>query len=157
MRKTNTLLFLLFTAAAVQAQDAVVVSGDNATGTGGTSSYSVGQAVYTTNTATTGSVVQGVQLAYEIFTLTNPDFTSLSLTAVMYPNPATDKIVLSLTNSDLFDLSYVLFDFNGKAISTGLVQQTETPIAIQNLPTGVYIFKVNQNSTELKTFKIIKK
>ncbi|MFT7252450.1 MAG: hypothetical protein ACI9FW_002212 [Flavobacterium sp.] len=157
MRKSNTLLFLLFTAVAVQAQDAVVVSGGNATGIGGSSSYSVGQSVYTTNTDTTGSVLQGVQQAFEIFTLTNSDFTALSLTAVMYPNPATDKIVLSLKNSDFFDLSYVLFDFNGKAIATGLVQQTETPITIQNLPLGVYILKVNQNSTALKAFKIIKK
>lgn len=55
------------------------------------------------------------------------------------------------------DLSYVLFDLNGKAFASALVQQAETPIAMQNLPSGVYILKVNQNKTELKSFKIIKK
>jgi hypothetical protein len=76
---------------------------------------------------------------------------------VVYPNPSSEQVVLSLRDSVLTDLSYVLYDFNGKALSSGLVQELETAIALQNLAAGVYILKVNQNCLALKTFKIILK
>jgi hypothetical protein len=157
MKKTSILLPALFAVFTVQGQQAVVVTGGDAMGPGGSLSYSVGQAVYTTTSGSTGSVVQGVQQSFEIFTLSNADFTALSLSAVVYPNPTSDKVVLSLRDSDVTNLSYVLYDFNGRSLSSGVVDHLETPIALENLLTGVYILKVNQNSIELKTFKIIKK
>lgn len=157
MEKTSTLLFVLFAAFTIQAQDAIVVSGGEASGPGGSSSYSVGQALYTTNTSNTGSLVQGVQQAVEIFTLSNTNFTALTLSAVVYPNPANDKIVLSLRDSSIKELSYVLYDLNGKVLYSGLVQQSETRIALHSLQRGIYILKVNKNNNELKTFKVIKK
>lgn len=157
MKKISTLVFGLFAAFTIQAQDAVVVSGGEAAGTGGSSSYSVGQEVYTTNPGSTGSVAQGMQQAFEIFTLSNLELTVLTLSAVAYPNPTTDKIVLSLRNSDLTDLSYVLYDLSGRTLSRALVQGAETEIAMRYLPSGAYILKVNKNNAELKTFKIIKK
>jgi opacity protein-like surface antigen len=157
MKKSFTLLFALFAVLSMQAQDAFVVSGGNATGSGGSSSFSVGQALYTTNTGTTGSAAQGIQQAFEIFVLSNPELTALTLSAVIYPNPASDKITLVLRNSNRIDLSYILYDGNGKALSSALVQELETPIRIQDLLAGVYILTVNQNNSELKTFKIIKK
>jgi hypothetical protein len=59
----------LFWAGLAQAQESANVSGGDATGSGGTVAYSVGQVVYTTNTGSTGSVAQGVQHAFEIFTV----------------------------------------------------------------------------------------
>lgn len=152
-----TLIFWLFLIINIQAQQSVNASGDEFTGVSGSLSYSIGQVVYTTNSEKTGSIAQGVQQAFEIFTLSNLEFTDLRLSVVMYPNPTTDKIILSIRNSDLVDLSYMLYELNGRILSSALVQEYETPIAIQNMPSGVYILKVNQNDTELQTFKIIKK
>jgi hypothetical protein len=59
-----TLLLLGFVLTA-QAQQATTAAGGNATGSGGSVAYSVGQIVYTTHTGTTGSVAQGVQQTYE--------------------------------------------------------------------------------------------
>jgi hypothetical protein len=157
MKTTITLLFVLFAVFTIRAQDAIVTSGFNASGAGGSASYSVGQAFYNTNSSSIGSLVQGVQQAFEIITLSNPELTALTLSAVAYPNPTTDKIVLSLHNSDLTDLSYVLYDLSGRTLASALVQGAETEIAMQNLPSGAYILKVNKNNAELKTFKIIKK
>jgi hypothetical protein len=157
MTKKITFLFGLFVAWTSQAQDTFVVSGVEAIGSGGSASYSVGQAFYTTNSSSIGSLVQGVQQAFEIITLSNPELTALTLSAVAYPNPTTDKIVLSLHNSDLTDLGYVLYDLSGRTLASDLVQGAETEIAMQNLPSGAYILKVNKNNAELKTFKIIKK
>ena len=52
-----------------QAQESANASGGDASGSGGTVAYSVGQVVYTTNTDASGTVSQGVQQPYEIFTL----------------------------------------------------------------------------------------
>jgi hypothetical protein len=157
MKTIITLLFILFSVFTIRAQDAIVASGGNATGAGGSVSYSVGQAFYTTNTGSIGSVGQGVQHAFKIITFSNPELTDIALFAVAYPNPTTDKIMLSLRNFDLTDLSYSLYGLSGSIISSALLREFQTEITMQNLPSGVYILKVNKNNTELKIFKIIKK
>jgi len=66
----NSLFFLAFLLSfSVNAQTSHQVlsaSGGDASGSGGSVAYSVGQIVYTTSTGTTGSVAQGVEQAYEI-------------------------------------------------------------------------------------------
>ena len=110
--------------------------------------------VYTTNTSSNGSVTQGVQQSIELFNLSNPELTALTLTA--YPNPTTDYVVLALTNSTLTDLSYALYDLQGRLVHKGKVNEDTTQIPMQHLESAVYLLKVNQNNQELKSFKIIK-
>jgi hypothetical protein len=54
----------------LQAQEVIPAVGGNASGSGGSVSYSVGQVAYQTHTGTNGSVVEGVQQPYEISVLT---------------------------------------------------------------------------------------
>lgn len=65
--KLNVLLLAISITA--QPQQVSTTTGGDAIGSGGTVAYSVGQVVYTTNTDASGTVNQGVQQAYEIFTL----------------------------------------------------------------------------------------
>ena len=66
-KKTITsIAFLLLGLGGLQAQESPTATVGEATGTGGTASYSVGQVVYTTTTGTNGSVAQGVQQPFEI-------------------------------------------------------------------------------------------
>jgi hypothetical protein len=157
MIKTTLVACLLCATQLIYAQQTIPASGGEATGSGGTSSYSVGQLVYSTNTGSNGSIAQGVQQSIELFTLSNPELTALTLTAVTYPNPTSDYIVLALKNSNLTGLSYELYDLQGRIVSKGIIQQENTAIAMQKLVTGVYVLKVNQNNQALKSFKIIKK
>jgi hypothetical protein len=157
MIKTTLVACLLCATQLIYAQQTIPASGGEATGSGGTSSYSVGQLVYSTNTGSNGSIAQGVQQSIELFTLSNPELTALTLTAVTYPNPTSDYIVLALKNSNLTGLSYVLYDLQGRIVSKGIIQQENTAIAMQKLVTGLYVLKVNQNNQALKSFKIIKK
>ena len=140
----------------LQAQNTISASGSEATG-GGTVSYTVGQLVSNMNTGSNGTVSQGVQQTIEFVVLSNLELTALTLKVVTYPNPTTNYIVLALTNATLSDLSYAMFNVQGRLVTKGKVQQESTQIAMKNLATGVYILKVNQNNSELKTFKIIKK
>jgi hypothetical protein len=156
MKTTTLLACLLFATPVMYGQDAIPASGGAAIGSGGTSSYSVGQLVYTTTTGS-GTVSQGVQQSIELFTLSNPELTTVNVTAVTYPNPTTDVVVLALTDANLIGISYVLYDLKGRAVGKGVVTQNNTQIGMQRLAIGIYILKVSQNNQELKTFKIIKK
>ena len=151
---TACILCAVFT---IQAQQTLPASGGQATGVSGSSSYSVGQLVYTINSGSSGTVTQGVQQSIELFTLSNPELTTVNLTAVTYPNPTSDYITLKISDSALDNLSYKLIDVNGKVIANGSITNADTQISMQSLALGMYILKVNQNNQELKTFKIIKK
>lgn len=156
MKRTTLLVCILCATTSIYSQQTIPASGGEATGSGSVS-YSVGQLVSNMNTGSNGSVNQGVQQAIEFVVLSNPELTVLTLTAVTYPNPTTDYIVLALTNSTLIDLSYTMFDVQGRIVTKGKVQQETTQITMKNLVSGVYILKVNQKNSELKTFKIIKR
>ena len=71
MKTTTLVACLLFATHLIYSQETIPTSGGEATGSGGSSSYSVGQMVYTTNTSG-GTVTQGVQQSIELFTLSNP-------------------------------------------------------------------------------------
>ena len=151
------LIIMLFCLPKLMAQQTVNPSGGNASGSGGSSSYSVGQIAFKTQTGTNGTVNQGVIQPIEIFTLSGEAFTNIMLEAVVYPNPTTSNISLKISNfiSDAF--SYQIFDIQGKMLGNGEISNEETILDMNIYPAAIYILKVNSNSKELKTFKIIKK
>ena len=142
---------------AIQAQNAIPASGGNATGSGGSVSYTVGQVVYTKYTGTNGSVAQGVQQPYEISVVTGiVEAKGISLEIEVYPNPATDFVKLKIENYEVKNLRYQLYDINGSLIKDNKVEGNETSISMQNLLPSVYFLKVTDNNKVIKTFKIIK-
>ena len=58
-------LFFSFTTFVI-AQEAPTTSGGDATGSGGSVAFSIGQVVYVTNTGSTGTEAEGVQQPYEV-------------------------------------------------------------------------------------------
>ncbi len=156
MKKIKLLLFLLFVFGNANAQQAPVASGGNATGSGGSSSYSIGQVVYTTATGSGGAVSQGVQQPFEIFTLSGEEFTQITLQMMVYPNPTTSFVNLKIDNFNFENLSYHLIDLNGREISNQKVNAAVTQIQLENYPAAIYFLKINQENTTIKTFKIIK-
>ncbi len=140
-----------------KAQEAVINLGGNASSNAGTVSYSVGQLVFNTTSGSTGSVSQGVQHPYEISVVLGLEeaiVTNLNLYA--YPNPTTDLITLKVDNVDNNQLSYQIFDFNGRLLANKKVSGNETNIYLGNFTSATYFLKVFQKSKQIKTFKIIK-
>ncbi|MFT4695060.1 MAG: hypothetical protein ACI8RY_000214 [Urechidicola sp.] len=153
--KTIMSLFVVFFGlGGLQAQEAVPASGGDATGAGGSSSYTVGQAVYTTNTGTNSSVAQGVQQPFEISITTGINIESINLDLSVYPNPTTDFLTLKTENSE--NISYQLFNLEGKLIEDKKVNTNNTSIKMVELPKTIYFLKVAKNNQIVKTFKIIK-
>jgi len=141
----------------LQAQEATLAAGGNASGSGGSASYSIGQVVYTTNIGTNGMVAQGVQQPYEISVISGIEEAGvLTLTILVYPNPANDLLMLKAENYDKENLSYQLFNSNGKLLAYKKIKSTETSIVISSLLPATYFLKISEGNKEAKTFKILK-
>ena len=139
-----------------QAQESANSSSGDATGSGGTVAYSIGQVIYTTNTGSNGSLAQGVQHAYEIFPVGIKE-TELNISLTAFPNPTTENLTLQMSNYNNEKLSYQLFDIQGKQLSNGQVTAQQTQINMNGLPTATYfIHVVNQENKKVQSFKIIK-
>lgn len=151
-----SIAFLLLGLGGLHAQETVTTTGGEATGTGGTSSYTVGQVVYTTNTGSNGSVAQAVQQPYEISTTVGINETSIQLELSVYPNPTTNFLSLNVESEKLKDLSYQLIDLQGKVIDNKKVSTATTTIAMENLPKAIYFLRISNNNQVVKTFRIIK-
>jgi hypothetical protein len=146
----------LLWAGLAQAQESLNASGGDATGSGGTVAYSIGQVVYTTNTGSSGSVAQGVQHAYEIFTVSIEE-TTLNISLIAFPNPTSDNLTLQISDYNNEKLAYQLLDMQGKLLSNGQVTAQQTQINTASLPSATYFINVvNQENKKVQSFKIIK-
>ncbi|NMB53028.1 MAG: T9SS type A sorting domain-containing protein [Bacteroidales bacterium] len=152
-----SIVFLLGLGLIGLAQESVNVTGGNASGSGGSVSYSLGQVVYTSNTETGGSVAPGVQQPYEIWVTTAiEEAIGIKLLVTAYPNPTTDHLILSIDEFDISNLSYQLYDMQGKLFRNEKITSNLTSIAMSNLVAATYFVKVIQGNKEIKTFKIVK-
>jgi Secretion system C-terminal sorting domain len=142
----------------ILAQEAIPATGGNASGSGGSVSYTIGQIVYMTNIGTNGSVTQGIQQPYEILVITGiPEAKDITIEILVYPNPVTDNLKLEIKNYEIQNLRYKLYDNNGKLLQENKIEGNETNIIMNNLIPAIYFLKVTDNKKIVKTFKIIKK
>jgi hypothetical protein len=150
-------LLLGFGLTGLQAQESVNITGGNASGSGGSMSYSLGQVAYQTHTGTNGSIAEGLQQPYEISIVTGLDEAKcINLLVTIYPNPATDYLTLSIGEFELSNLFYQLYDMNGKLLENKKVKESKTSIVMSNYLPANYFVKVIQGNKEVKAFKIIK-
>jgi hypothetical protein len=146
----------LLWAGLAQAQQSVNASGGDATGSGGSVAYSIGQVVYTTSTGAGGSVAQGVQQSF-VITTTGINETALAISLSIFPNPTADNLTLQISDYNKEKLTYQLFDMQGKQLSDGQIVAQQTQIDMNSLPTATYFINVlNQEKKQVQSFKIIK-
>jgi hypothetical protein len=156
--KLTTLLFLGIGFQGILAQETISASGGNASGIGGSSSYSVGQILYTTNTGTTGVITQGVLQPYEIFVITGSEIVkNIELVCSVYPNPTVNFIKLKVSNPAFKALNYQLIDSEGNILENKKIKGNETDISMVERISAIYFIKIFLHNQEIKTFKIIKK
>ncbi|CAN5255234.1 hypothetical protein BH09BAC5_BH09BAC5_04600 [soil metagenome] len=136
-----------------QAQESTNAAGGDASGSGGTVAYSVGQIIYTTNSGATGTSAQGVQQPYEIYT-TGIDQSFQSISVIVFPNPTSETLTLQV--NDFNNLQYEMFDAEGKLILSNNINATKSEIEMKNLATGTYFINVNKENKKVQSFKIIK-
>ena len=130
-------------------------SGGDATGSGGSVAYSVGQIVYTTSTGTTGSVAEGVEQAYEIYSVGIKE-TTLNISLSVFPNPTSDFLTLKVQDYNNETLSFDLLDEQGKLVLNEQITTQDTQVAMSTLARGSYFINIVQANKKIQTFKIIK-
>ena len=142
----------------IKAQSIIPATGGNASGRGGSVSYTVGQITDQTISGTSGIVNQGVQQPYEISVVTAVKNTEeITLKCLVYPNPTKGMTKLVLESPDFENLKFHLFDINGVLLQDKKVESRETEVSLENLSSSVYLLKVLKNNIEIKVFKIVKK
>lgn len=157
MKKLKQLLILLLLCIfpKIQAQQVAIASGGKAIGTGGSSSYTIGQLNYIKMTGTNGNVSQGIQ-SFKTVVLGSNDYPEITLQAILYPNPTTSLAYLKIDNHSLANLEYQLYNPSGEPISNKKITLSETTIPLENFPNAIYLLQILDNGKLIKTFKIIK-
>jgi hypothetical protein len=137
------------------AQEAQVASGGNAAGSGGTVSWSAGQACCSTITGSAGSAAAGVQQPFEISIVNGARLPDITLTCAIFPNPTAGRLVLA-TGGETGTFAAILYDQHGRLLNTYKVTGPEVVIDLGSLAPAPYFLKVTRNGRPVKTFKIIR-
>jgi hypothetical protein len=152
MKKTAFVLFSLFTTITLSAQEVVSTQGDSYSNTSGSIDFTIGEVVINTGTDGTKDLTQG-------FHQTNWNFLGLedhvpNYEAIIFPNPTED--VLNIRTSTFENVTYTLFDVMGKLVLQDVLSAEQTPIQVSQLAPGAYSLTLNNDTQNLKTFKLIK-
>lgn len=153
----KTILLLLFGSASLLSfsQTNTVASGNDATGSGGSASYTVGQIDYINNSGSNGNVHQGVQQPFEFFKAEAGINENNLLDVSLYPNPTNESVTIEIPTL-LNDLTYHLYDMTGKLITTGDITDNKTLMNMSNYSSGEYHFTILSASQPIESIKIIK-
>lgn len=157
MRKTILLIAgcLLGWGATIFAQQNAVSAGGTANGTGGTVTYTVGETNYINKISTGGTITQGMQQPFEIYTV-GINEANLPADLSLFPNPTNDYLILNVADENPTGLIYQLYDMQGKLLSEKNLVSTQTYISMVNYASATYFIKVMNSKNESKEFKIIK-
>ena len=158
--KLSVLLLLELGLNGLQAQEVIPATGGNASGSGGSVSYSIGQVVYNTYTGASGTASQGVQQPFEILVVTGIEQANgITLQCSAFPNPTTDFLFLKIDSStplNIQSMSYQLCDIQGKLLESKNLKGPDATISMEKLTPAVYFLSVTAEKKVVKTFKIIK-
>lgn len=147
---STTLLFTSLIFGAVGQQNAVSAGGD-ASGTGGSVSYSIGQVDYINSSGSNGNSNEGVQQPYEFFQEVGLE--EEIIVSAVYPNPTTDIIQIEFENAAQRKLE--LFDQNGKLVLNSTCSDSNTSLDLSALAKGSYMLSVHRDQ-KTQTIKLIK-
>jgi hypothetical protein len=140
--------------------ETIITSGNDATGTTGTVTYSIGQVFYTYIGESVYNLAQGIQHQAIKNNLSLPDDTiDLKVDVLIFPNPTTDFVNINMNGLLLENekRSYQLYDIQGRLLKQNTINQNITQINLNGLTPSMYILRINVNNKALKTFKILKK
>ena len=133
-------------------QEVVSTQGDSYTNASGSIDFTIGEVVINTVTDGTNDLTQG-------FHQTNWNFLGVedfapNYEAIIFPNPTED--VLNIRTSAFENVTYTLYDAQGKLVMQDKLSAEQTPIQVSQLAPGNYSITLSNGTQELKTFKLIK-
>lgn len=152
MKKGTLILFSLLSALVVSAQEVVSTQGDSYSNGNGSIDFTIGEVVIDTGTDGTNDITQGFhQTNWNLVGIVNH---KPSFEVTVFPNPTSD--LLKIQTSAFENVSYTLYDAEGKLILQDKLTVSETSIQVSELAPGNYSLMLNNETENLKTFKLIK-
>ncbi len=155
LRFISILLITGLLAQQLKAQQAVAAAGGNASGSGGSVSWTAGQTCFSTFTGLSGSVAEGVQQPYEISVINGAELPEITLQLRVFPNPTADRLMLE-TGGTQGVFAAALFDVQGKLLQKYRVTSMFTEINMVSYAPANYILRVTRNGRQVKSFRIIR-
>jgi hypothetical protein len=151
----STISLFILAVMSLSAQSALVGTGGEANGNGGSVSYSVGQIAVQSNSEGNTSISEGVQQPYEINVVGVDNYPGITLNAVVYPNPTQGNVQLTIDNVQ-FEGEVKVFDANGKFLFSRQIDGENTQLDLSPYATGTYYIIVCSGKDVMKTFKVVK-
>ena len=151
------LFFVIYSSVAF-AQSDIVPSGGTTMGNGGVVSFTIGQIEVQSNGDGNTNISEGVQQPYEIQIVGVDNYPSITLNAIVYPNPTRGNVQLKIDYEDWtsIDKEVQIYDGIGKCILIMKIEEEDTEIPISDLATGTYFVNVIGDTRVLKSFKVVK-
>lgn len=152
MTKNTLVFFSLLTTLSVSAQEVVATQGDSYSTASGSIDFTIGEVIISTGTDGTNDITQG-------FHQTNWNFVGLedhspNFEVTVFPNPTSE--VLNIKTTAFENVTYTMYDAQGKLILQDKLFTEQTPIQVIDLAPGVYTLTLKSDTQNLKTFKLIK-
>jgi hypothetical protein len=149
------IFIILFAIGSLEAQQVISSAGASATGTGVQLSWTIGEPVIETFTGTSAKLTQGFHQSMLSVTAIDPTlFPELQVS--VYPNPVSTQLRYKISGERIQNLSYRLFNAEGKTILNKTVENPEELINMEIYTSGIYLLKFFREDDPLKTFKIVK-
>lgn len=148
--------FLLLMHGACLSQQVISTTGTHAAGANVQLSWTIGEPVIETFTGTSVILTQGFHQSRLTVTTVDP-VVYPGVTLLVYPNPVSSFLKLEIKGEGLKDLSFCLYDINGRLLQNKQVENQPEMIGMENYAPGAYFLKVfRENSLPLQSFKIVK-
>ncbi|MBK8746967.1 MAG: T9SS type A sorting domain-containing protein [Saprospiraceae bacterium] len=157
MYKILLINIIFFNVTFLSAQNAVLTTGGNQTGSSGSISYSIGQLAVQQISNSESTLTPGVQQPFEISEIVAVMERLLSLDIVIFPNPTSGNIRIDVNDNIHHDkLQANLTSYNQKVISKFKLESTSQEFDLSEQPSGVYILTISNEKHQYRQFKIIK-
>ncbi len=139
------------------AQEGIVATGKEISGTNGTMSYSIGQVCYHSYSGNGKTMAEGVQQPFIIKEVTGVlQNNILDVNLWVFPNPVSNVLNLEVPDVDLNDFNYKIFNTTGILIEQSKINTSHTIINTESMNPSMYLLNIYKDNQIIKTFKIIK-
>lgn len=139
----------------IKGQQVISSSGISGSNGSGSLNSTVGELVIDTKTAGSTTLTQGFHQTKLTITAVR-DLKGLDFNVTVSPNPTNDFVLIKTNSTNLSQLSYFVYDANGKLLSTDVFKNTEISIPFGHLQPATYFIKIIRDKKEVKTLKVVK-
>ncbi|BDD05176.1 T9SS type A sorting domain-containing protein [Aureibacter tunicatorum] len=152
MKKIKLILLLLFATISVKAQEVISSQGGSYSNANANMDFTIGEAIIEMGTDGVYDITQGFHQTVWAVTVLRNDLPDYEVS--VYPNPTSD--ILNIKTSKFRNVTYNLYDLEGRLILQNELEDNLTTIEVRDLISGSYLLTLRDGKQSLKTFKLIK-